>query len=145
MEEDGWEFCDSTLLWDALIKLNSHFLTGFTHHEEFQYLVEIFGHTQTHESLKALVYVLYGAGFIVEWQQKMRNGEPLLIAQPPLSERELSRKIDVVTARRLFKICQSNNTTFDPDLLRPFLSNSYTRDQFTNLLASLAPDLKLSV
>ena len=61
----GWSPCESSLLWDVLTKLDRQFPDGFTRSEEFDYLVQSFGHHQTRNELRSAICILFKAGFVV--------------------------------------------------------------------------------
>lgn len=133
LRKSGWRSCESSFLWDSLTKLKTHFPEGFTRSEEFEYLVEAFGHNRTRGELRAVIYILYKAGFVTQQQQK-QNDEPILMAHLPGSERAMSRKVDAVMAARLVHVCKFHNVSFIPELVISLLSNFYTKEQFKVLI-----------
>jgi len=133
LRKSGWRSCESSFLWDSLTKLKMRFPEGFTRSEEFEYLIESFGHNRTRGELRAAIYILYKAGFVSQ-QPLRQDDEPVLTALLPESERVMSKKVDAVMAHRLVHVCKFHNVSFIPELVIPLLSNSYTKEQFKILI-----------
>ncbi len=134
LRKSGWKSCESSFLWDALIKLEKQFPTGFTRSEEFDYLLESFGRSRTRGELRAVMYILYKTGFVVQQQHKSNNDEPTLLAKPPNSERVMSKDVDAVMLQRLLSICKAQNILFMPEFSYPLLDNTYTKAQFEQIM-----------
>jgi uncharacterized protein (TIGR00288 family) len=132
LRKSGWRSCESSFLWDSLTKLKMRFPQGFTRSEEFEYLIESFGHNRTRGELRAAIYILYKAGFVS--QQQKQDDEPILMALLPESERVMSKRVDAVMTHRLVHVCKSQNVPFISELVTPLLSNSYTKEQFKLLI-----------
>ncbi len=131
LRKSGWRSCESSFLWDSLTKLKIRFPDSFTKSEEFEYLIEAFGHNRTRGELRAAIYILYKAGFVLQQQhQQKQDDEPSLTAFLPISERVMSKKVDAVMAHRLVHVSKFNNVPFIPELVIPLLNNSYTQEQF---------------
>lgn len=135
LRKKGWRSYDASFLWDALIKLQAHFPSGFTRSEELQYLIEEFGSKRTRGEIRSAIYVFYKTGF-VEYLSKEPIGEPVMIAKPPISERAMSKVIDIVTTQKMIDICKSNDLHFNAELTKQLLINSYTQEQFDRVLTS---------
>jgi uncharacterized protein (TIGR00288 family) len=133
LRKSGWRSCESSFLWDSLTKLKMRFPDGFTRSEEFEYLIEAFGHNRTRGELRAAIYILYKTGFVSQ-QQLKQDDEPVLTALLPEFERVMSKKVDAVMAHRLVHVCKFHNVSFIPELVIPLLSNSYTKEQFKILI-----------
>jgi uncharacterized protein (TIGR00288 family) len=131
LRKSGWRLCELSFLWDSLTKLKLRFPDGFTRSEEFEYLIESFGHNRTRTELRAAIYILYKTGFVSQQQQ---DDEPILIAILPESEQVMSKKVDEVMIHRLVSICKFQNVPFIPELVTPLLTYFYTKEQFTTLI-----------
>ena len=136
LRKSGWRSCESSFLCDTLRRLQEHFPEGFTRSEEFQYLIEVFGYNRTRGELRSVIYLLYKAGYITH-NRKMQNDEPILIANLPESEEEMSRNIDIVLVNRLVQLCKLHEISFIPELITQLLINSYTQEQLNRLIVNI--------
>lgn len=136
LRKSGWRSCESSFLLNSLTKLKVRFPEGFTRSEEFQYLIEVFGHTRTRGELRSVIYILYKAGFVKQ-QQHNQSDEPILITYLPENEQIVSEKVDIVIMHKLIQACKSHNTPFVPDLAAQFLSSSYTKENLNALMRSV--------
>ena len=134
LRKSGWRSCESSFLWDSLTKLKIRFPESFTKSEEFEYLIEAFGHNKTRGELRAAIYILYKTGFVSQQQQQKQDDEPILTALLPKSEQIMSKKVDAVMTHRLVHVIKFNNVPFIPEIMIPLLSNSYTQEQFKVLI-----------
>lgn len=133
LRKSGWRPCESSFLWNCLTKLKIRFPDGFTRSEEFEYLIEAFGHNRTRGELRAAIYILYKTGFVSQQEQRP-DDEPILAALVPESERKMSKKVDDIMTHRLVHVSKFNNMHFIPELVIPLLINSYTKEQFKGLI-----------
>lgn len=135
LRKSSWRSCDSSFLCDALSKLRERFPEGFTKSEEFKYLIEAFGHNRTRGDLRAVIYLLYKAGYVIQQAQK-KNDEYILTTRPPESDLIMSNKVDAILANRLKQLCKLHNTSFVFELVNQLLINSCTKEQFKVLIAN---------
>jgi len=135
LRKSSWRSCESSFLFDALKKLKERFPDGFTRSEEFEYLIEAFGHNRTRGELRSTIYLLYKAGYVIQQSEK-QNDEHILIADLPESERVISKKIDAVLVNRLVQLCKQHNTSFIPELVTGLLNNSYNKAQLKALITN---------
>lgn len=133
LRKSSWRYCESSFLCDALKNLKERFPDGFTRSEEFEYLIEAFGHNRTRGELRSAIYLLYKVGYVIQQPQK-QNDEHIFIADLPESERVMSKKIDAVLVNRLVQLCKLHNTSFIPELVTQLLTNSYTKEQLKVLI-----------
>jgi len=134
LRKNGWRSRESSFLWNALTQLENCFPEGFTRSQEFEYLIEAFGHNRTRGELRSVMYILYKADFVT--QQQENSDDPILIAQSPESKQEMSEKVDAMMLQRLIDLCESNNTSVIPQSVAPLLNNSYSQQQLEDLLKS---------
>jgi uncharacterized protein (TIGR00288 family) len=135
LRKSSWRSCESSFLCDALGKLRERYPDGFTRSEEFEYLIEVFGHNRTRGELRSAIYLLYKAGYVIQQSQK-QNDEYIFIANFPESERVMSKKIDAVLINRLVQLCKLHNTAFIPELVTQLLINSYHKEQIKALIVN---------
>jgi uncharacterized protein (TIGR00288 family) len=135
LRKSSWRSCESSFLCDALGKLRERYPDGFTRSEEFEYLIEVFGHNRTRGELRSAIYLLYKAGYVIQQSQK-QNDEYIFMANPPECERVISKKIDAVLINRLVKLCELNNTAFIPEIVTQLLINSYHKEQIEDLIVN---------
>lgn len=133
LRKSSWRSCESSFLCDALKNLKERFPDGFTRSEEFEYLIEAFGHNRTRGELRSAIYLLYKTGYVIQQPQK-QNDEHIFIADLPESERVMSNKIDAVLVNRLVQLCKLHNTSFIPELVTQLLTNSYNKEQLKVLI-----------
>ncbi len=136
LRKKGWRACESSFLWDALTKIKDRFPENFTRSEEFEYLIETFGHNHTRGEIRSAIYILYKAGFVVQKPGKHQD-EPILMADVPESEQLMSNQVDKVMLHWLNQACQSHNIAVIPDLITPLLINSYTKKQLQNIMKDI--------
>ena len=135
LRKSSWRSCESSFLCDALKNLKERFPDGFTRSEEFEYLIEAFGHNRTRGELRSAIYLLYKTGYVIQQPQK-QNDEHIFIADLPESERVMSKKIDAVLVNRLVQLCKLHNTSFIPELVTQLLTNSYNKEQLKVLITN---------
>jgi uncharacterized protein (TIGR00288 family) len=135
LRKSSWRSCESSFLCDALKNLKERFPDGFTRSEEFEYLIEAFGHNRTRGELRSAIYLLYKTGYVIQQPQK-QNDEHIFIADLPESERVMSKKIDAVLVNRLVQLCNLHNTSFIPELVTQLLTNSYNKEQLKVLITN---------
>ena len=133
LRKSSWISCESSFLCDALKKLKERFPCGFTRSEEFEYLIEEFGHNRTRGELRSAIYLLYKAGYVIQQLQK-QNDEHIFIADLSESECVMSKKIDTVLANRLAHLCKLHDISFIPELVAQLLTNSYSKKQLKVLI-----------
>lgn len=135
LRKSSWVFCESSFLCDALKKLKERFPCGFTRSEEFEYLIEAFGHNRTRGELRSAIYLLYKAGYVMQQLQK-QNDEHIFIADLSESECVMSKKIDAVLVNRLVHLCKLHDISFIPELVIQLLANSYSKKQLKVLIVN---------
>jgi len=135
LRKSSWRSCKSSFLCDALKNLKGRFPGVFTRREEFEYLIEVFGHNRTRGELRSSIYLLYKAGYVIQ-QPQNQNDEHIFIANLPESEHAMSKKIDAVLVNRLVQLCKVHNTSFIPELVTQLLTNSYNKEQLKVLIAN---------
>jgi uncharacterized protein (TIGR00288 family) len=126
LRKSGWRPCETSLLWSSIHDLSTHFPDGFTRHEEFDYLIERYGHNRTRTELRAVIYILYKTGFVV--QQQHDDEEPILIAQTPESKEVLAEKVDIAMLQRLTHVCKSNQVPLIPEKVVALLNSNYSEE-----------------
>lgn len=130
----SWLSCESSLLWDALTKLDIHFPDGFTKSEEFDYLVQSFGHHRTRSELRSAVCILYKARFVIYKPYQEQNETSLLITQPPVSVQVMAERVDAAMLPRLVNACNSNGVALVPNIIRPLLLGTYAKAELQALI-----------
>ncbi len=130
----GWIPCESSLLWDALTKLDIHFPDGFTRSEEFDYLVQSFGHHRTRNELRSVICILFKAGFVIYKPCQEQNETSLLITQPPVSAQVMAEEVDAAMLPRLINACNSNGVALVPNVIRPLLLGTYAKAELQALI-----------
>jgi hypothetical protein len=130
----GWCSCELSFLWDALTKLDRHFPEGFTRSEEFEYLIESFGHHRTRKELRAVICVLFKSGFVIYRKFQNQDDESVLLTEPPESERSLAKKVDAAMLPRLINTCKANNVPLELKALTPLLLSTYSKEELSNLI-----------
>jgi hypothetical protein len=133
LRKRGWRPSEAEFLGETLIRLKKHFPRGFTLSEEFEYLVESFGSTRTRGDIRAVIYTLYKAGFVVQYQ-KNQEGEDILRIQAPESTAIIAEQVDLLTLSRLTSACNSANIPFIPELTLPLLISSNTKETLHQFL-----------
>lgn len=135
LRKSNWRSCEPSFLWNALQSLQDRFPNGFTRSEEFEHLIETFGRNHTRGELRSAIHLLYKAGYVVQKSQS-QNEEQILIAELPVSERVMSKKVDLVLINRLVQLCKLHNIALIPEMITQLLTNSYTKEQLQTLIAS---------
>lgn len=130
----GWLPCESSLLWDALTKLDAQFPDGFTRSEEFEYLVQSFGHHRTRNELRSVICILFKAGFVIYKPFQEQTEKSLLITQPPASKQSMAEQVDAAMLPRLMSACRSNGVSIVPKAVRPLLLNACTNAELKDLI-----------
>jgi len=133
LRKKGWHSCESSFLWQTVSKLKSHFSESFTRSEQFQYLVEVFGHNRTRREIRWAMYILYKAGLIIQ-EATTEDGDPILRVEIPASEKLMSRKVDFAILQVLCQTCKFHQVPFVADLLSSLLINNYSQKELAALI-----------
>jgi len=133
----GWHPCESSLLWDALTKLDAQFPDGFTKSEEFEYLVQSFGHRRTRKELRSAICILFKVGFVIYKPFQAQPEKTLLITQPPASKQTMAEQVDAAMLPRLMNACRSNGVSLVHKAIRPLLLNAYTKSELKDLIEKI--------
>jgi hypothetical protein len=132
----SWFSCELSFLWDALTKLDRLFPEGFTRSEEFEYLIESFGHNRTRKEIRAAIYVLYKSGFIIYKKFQNQDDESVLFTEPPASERLLAERVDAAMLPRLINACKAHNVPLELKALTPLLLSTYSKEELKKLISN---------
>jgi hypothetical protein len=130
----SWCPCESSFLWDALTKLDRHFPEGFTRSEEFEYLIESFGHNRTRKEIRAAIYVLYKSRFVIYGNFQNQDNESVLLTEPPESECLLAKQVDAAMLPRLINACKANNVSLELKAITPLLLSTYSKEELRKLI-----------
>lgn len=129
----SWSYCESTLLWDAVTKLDAHFPDGFTRSEELDYLIQLFGDRRTRKELRAVICVLFKTGFVSYRRYQGESEKSILIAQPPALLQVMVEQVDMEMLRRLVSACDTSGTPFVSQAIIPLLLGAYSKAELRNL------------
>lgn len=132
LRKSGWRSCESSFLWEILRKLQEKFPKGFTRSQEFECLIEIFGHSRTRADLRSAMYILYKVGCVI--QKNQTNGENILTVSMPISEQALSLQIEALMIKNLVYICKLGCIPCDARLILPLLKNNYDQSQLESII-----------
>ncbi len=130
----SWTSCESSLLWDALTKLDAYFLDGFTRSEELEYLIQLFGDRHTRNELRAVICILFKAGFVSYRPYQSENDKSILIAQPPTSQQVMVERVDMEMLLRLVSACNANRVPLVPIAVAPLLLGAYSKVKLHSLI-----------
>jgi hypothetical protein len=132
LRKSSWRTCEPSFLCEALRQLKEKFPEGFTRSQEFEFLVEAFGHDRTRGELRSVIYLLYKAGYVQ--QDTKQNDEVILTVALLDTENRIAEKVDLILVNRLAYLCQANNVPLSSNIVASLLHNSYG-DRLKDIIA----------